>query len=103
MQDVVASGTIPENAPLGVGALVHGSSFYQAWSGSIDEIAIYNRVLDPVEIQGQLDGLYVHAVPEPSSVALLVGGLVGVVAMRRLPRAMPFPCVRAVVDTSVSL
>jgi len=75
--DARASGSIPASAPLGIGALYHGGSFQEAWSGSLDEVAFYNRVLGAAELQGHLDALYgaAGAVPEPSTIALVAVGL----------------------------
>lgn len=76
LTDAEASGSIPLNSPLGIGALFHGGSFQEAWSGALDEIALYNRVLDPAELQAHLNALYGQVVPEPSTLALCALGLI---------------------------
>ncbi len=75
VEDAAASGLLPSNAPLGIGGLFHAGTFQEAWSGSLDEIALYGRILGATELQGHLDALYGHAVPEPSNLLLFTLGL----------------------------
>ncbi|MEN6493311.1 MAG: polysaccharide lyase family 8 super-sandwich domain-containing protein [Thermoguttaceae bacterium] len=75
LTDALASGSIPLDSPLGIGGLFHAGAFQEAWSGSLDEIAFYDRVLASSELQLHLDALYSQAVPEPSAVVLLAVGM----------------------------
>lgn len=75
VENAVASGSIPLSAPLGIGGLYHAGAFQEAWSGSLDEIAFYDRVLDRTEFQLHLNALYGQTVPEPATVAQLAVGL----------------------------
>jgi hypothetical protein len=53
------------------------------FGGSIDDVAIYNRALSPVEIAA-------NVVPEPAAMSLLAGaGAVAVACRRRRPQACP--------------
>ena len=52
-----------------------------SWDGLLDEIAIYNRALTPVEIQNHIA---LANIPEPTSSALL--GLLGIASLLRRKR-----------------
>lgn len=56
--DQQASGTPPRNAPFGIGGLFTDGTLQEAWSGSIDEVAVYGRALDLDEIGARLASLY---------------------------------------------
>lgn len=56
--DQVASGTPPQAAPFGIGGLFSDGMLQEAWSGSIDEVAVYGRPLEPAEIEARLASLY---------------------------------------------
>jgi len=74
LDGVAVNGTFTGTAPLGIGIFnTDGVSFAQAWSGSLDEIALYDRILDAEELQFHLTSLM--GVPEPSSLALGLLGL----------------------------
>jgi chondroitin AC lyase len=53
-----ASGAPPASAVMGLGGLVTSAGLQEAWSGSIDEVAVYGRALNAAEIQARLASLY---------------------------------------------
>ena len=71
---------VVNDVDLVIGYTAHTDPFQQKyWSGKIDDIRIYNRVLSESEIA-------VLAVPEPSSVGLLGIGLIALIGMKTLRR-----------------
>ena len=67
--------TTDNTVPFNIAGRNDGSQGY----GSVDELAIWNRALSSGEIQS----LYAAAVPEPSTVILVIGGLFSLVVIRR--------------------
>lgn len=55
-----------------------GSDAGNFFNGSVDAVAIYNTALSASAIQSNF-----NVIPEPSTVALALGGLLGVLALRR--------------------
>lgn len=53
-----ASGTPPTSAPFGIGGLYTNGILQEAWSGTIDEVAVFGRTLAPSEVQARLTTLY---------------------------------------------
>jgi chondroitin AC lyase len=56
--DGVASGTPPAAASFGIGGLFFDGTLQEAWSGSIDEVAVFNRAFSATDVQARLDNLY---------------------------------------------
>jgi hypothetical protein len=70
------------NADLGIGAQLTSSTSYAApFTGSIDEVHIFNRALTDVEIQQEFNN--VAPVPEPSTLLLLGSGIIGLIGISR--------------------
>jgi len=86
-QNVVASGSFVGSSRLGIGGF--GSGLGEAWAGSLDEIAVYDRLLRADELQWHLNTL--RGVPEPSAALLLLIGaiLAGIAPLGRRARRGP--------------
>ena len=56
--DGLASGSAPTTAAFGIGGLYFNDTLQEAWSGSIDEVAVFGRALSSADIQARLDSLY---------------------------------------------
>jgi len=70
--------TTPTNLSIGAGIRPNPIAY---WDGCIDEVRIYDRVLNQSEIQQNI-----AAIPEPSTLLLLGAGLSGLLAFRRIGR-----------------
>jgi len=66
----------PTNLSIGAGIRPNPIAY---WDGCIDEVRIYDRVLSQSEIQQNI-----AAIPEPSALLFLGGGLLGLLAFRRI-------------------
>jgi hypothetical protein len=66
-----------DDRPLGIG-VPSDSPADSAFPGLIDEVSIYNAALSGATIQSHLDAI--RALPEPSTVALLLTGWLGLIA-----------------------
>ena len=82
-QSVVASGSFVGSSRLGIGGFA--GTIGEAWAGSLDEVALYNRLLRGDELQLHLNTL--RGVPEPPTALLLVGMVaVGLAGLNRRSR-----------------
>ncbi len=85
LDGVIASGTFSGSDRMGIGGFAGGAStFQEAWAGSLDEIALYDRVLDRATMQGHLWRL--TQTPEPGTLTLLAIGGIGALVRRRRRR-----------------
>jgi len=69
-----AGGTVVPNFGLKVGAMATGGPVYGSLNGSVDELAIWNRVLTIDEIQGMYARADPAALSEPAGKVLLADG-----------------------------
>lgn len=55
----------------------------EMFQGAIDNVAVYNSLLDPQTLQLHLDSLRAEAVPAPTALALVLAGLAAIPVTRR--------------------
>lgn len=80
-------GFSSESTPLRLGTYPTGSGTPDNFfSGSIDEVALYNRALTPNEINARFEGGPPVPAPEPGSLLLLIIGLAAVLGTTPLAR-----------------
>lgn len=80
------SGSYLGDAPLAIGVLnnkAYAGDYEHFFPGAIDEVALYDGVLDQATLQSHLTAIMV---PEPSTVGLLAFGLLAVLAFHRRNR-----------------
>lgn len=95
---LVATGGVPTLTDNGAGNLYIGgnpqgnagdsnANQYRPWNGGIDDLALFDRVLSPAEVdeiyQAGLNGVSLGAIPEPSAGALIGLSALGLLRRRR--------------------
>jgi hypothetical protein len=81
LNNVVASGGFAGSDFMGIGTFATGGGVQEAWAGLLDEVAIYDQILEPWTIQEHLWAL--TNTPEPGTLSLLALGGIGLLRRRR--------------------